>query len=81
MYTTACTPEVCESILSTFTSTQSHVRLVIATSSFGMGIDCPDIRHIVHWSAPEDLETYAQETGRAGRDGNYSEAILYYSAA
>ena len=81
MYTRACTPEVREKILNTFTQTSSHLRLVIATSSFGMGIDCADIRCIIHWSAPADMETYAQETGRAGRDNAQSKAVLYYSAA
>ena len=78
MYTRACTADVREKILNAFTVLSGHLRLVIATSSFGMGIDCADIRWIIHWSAPADLETYAQETGR---DGVQSEAILYYSAA
>ena len=42
-----------------------------------MGIDCPDIRRIVHWGMPTTLEEYVQETGRAGRDGQASIAILY----
>ena len=42
-----------------------------------MGIDCPDIRRIVHWGMPTTLEEYLQETGRAGRDGQASIAILY----
>ena len=66
MYTRPCTTSVREYILKSFTTPSSPFRLVIATSSFGMGIDCSDIRQIIHWSAPADLETYAQETGRAG---------------
>ena len=51
-------------------------RVVIATVAFGMGIDCPDVHHIIHMGAPEDLEVYIQEAGRAGRDGMQSTATL-----
>ena len=43
-----------------------------------MGIDCPDICRIVHWGTPEDTEQYVQETGRAGRDNNPSQAVLLH---
>lgn len=52
------------------------LRVVIVTVAFGMGINCPDVRHIIHVGAPEDIETYIQETGRAGRDGIQSAATL-----
>ena len=42
-----------------------------------MRVDCPDIRRIIHWGMPTTLEEYVQETGRAGRDGKSSEAIVY----
>ena len=42
-----------------------------------MGVDCPDIRRIIHWGIPDSLESYAQETGRAGRDKERADAILY----
>ena len=50
--------------------------MVIATIAFGMGVDTPDIRNVVHWGPPEDVEQYVQSTGRAGRDGKTSHAIL-----
>lgn len=48
-----------------------------ATSAFGLGVDISDIRIIIHWGLPGGLEEYVQETGRAGRDGQQAEAILY----
>ena len=61
-------------------TTPSPLRIVIATIAFGMGMNCPDIRQIIHWGVPEDAEAYVQESGRAGRDGKRCLAIILKTA-
>ena len=72
----SCTEQtVKEEVLKRFTQ-ESNLRIVVATVAFGMGVDCHNVRQVIHLGAPNDVETYVQETGRAGHDGSPALAVL-----
>ena len=77
----SCTEStVKEHIMSSFTYSdpRTHLKIVVATIAFGMGIEHPNVRHVIHFGPASCVESYVQETGRAGCDGLLSTATLFH---
>src|SRR3989442_9332344 len=75
-YHAGLTPSIRGRVLRAFLADQ--VRVIVATSAFGMGIDKPDVRRVLHWGPPPTLEAYYQEAGRGGRDGRAAECPVLW---
>lgn len=69
-----------EKVLESFGKENGNLRVVIASTAFSMGIDCPDVTQVIHYDTPSVPEQYVQEMGRAGRNSQQSKAILFPSS-
>jgi len=78
-YHAGLTPELRDKKQASWSS--GETRVIVATNAFGMGIDKADVRFVIHWDIPDCIESYFQETGRAGRDNKPSYAVLLFSGA
>ena len=78
LLTAASKPEMREMVLKEFCRANTSLHLIVASSAFGLGVDCSDISQIIHCGAPNTLKDLVQESGRAGRDGRSCQAMLYY---
>ena len=79
MYSRCTENGVKDSIVQSFCNPSSPLRVIIATIAFGMGLDSPCVRAVIHWGPSEMIEDYVQESGRGGRDGKNACAILLYT--
>jgi len=79
LFTSATEASVKENIIKNFTKPHGCCRVVIGMIAFGMGLDSPNVRKVIHWGPSSDIESYVQETGRVGRDGKFALAILYFA--
>lgn len=77
MYTRVLPNEKKDEVLGSFSIVNGKIRLMIATTAFGMGVDIEDVTRVIHWGIPSTIEEYVQETGHSGRNGSAALAILY----
>ena len=78
MFHSVTADKIKEHVLSSLKDAQGNVRIVIATSALGMGVNIKGLHHIIHYGPPSDIESYVQGFGRAGRDGMDSEALVLF---
>jgi len=78
MYHSGTSPSIQEVVLSSLNDPNGKVRIIIATTALGMGVDIKGLHRIINYGPPADIESYMQELGRAGRDGKQSEALLMF---
>ena len=79
-FTSGTQLEVKEKIIKSFKCPTAPLRIVVATIAFGLGIDCPNVRYIIHVGPPDDIESYVQHIGRSGRDSKPSCAIMLHGS-
>ena len=78
MFTSGTQGDVKDSIIRSFRSPTAPLRIAVATITFGLGIDCTDVRQVIHLGPPEDVESYIQHIGRCGRDGQDCRVLMLY---
>lgn len=79
MFSASTEESVKNGIQKAFVDPNGTLRVVLATIAFGMGLDAPDVRNVIHWGPSMSIEAYLQETGRASRDGKDATAVLYFN--
>ena len=68
-----------EEVIFNFLKPETCTRIIICTEAFGMGMDCPNIKKIIHYLSPSTPDSYIQQTGRGGRDGGQARALCIYA--
>lgn len=78
MYHSKTPEKILKKVLQSFMEKNGKCSIIVAISALGMGVNIQDVRQIIHYGVPSDLETYVQEVGRSDRDGKPCKATLYY---